>query len=219
LSLAACCKLASAASAAAVAMALTSAPTCRSSGKNLPADCLLSLVVSQRNGGSSYPALRSASEQVTLGPGIWMAMDAEQKRVMLNGWGELSGVHASLIIALAAPFRRAVRDELAPEHYPFTKASELMRRTNCSADETLRRRILRCRSQIADVAKNVGSSPPSLDAAIENNPWRGYRLNPDRIRLVAPSELEEPGHASQPKGHASRAKGHASHPKSRNPGR
>ena len=46
----------------------------------------------------------------------------------------------------------------------------------------------------------IFASPPQLvpvplvfsayiDAVIENIQWHGYRLNPDRVRLVAPSEL------------------------------
>jgi hypothetical protein len=44
---------------------------------------------------------------------------------------------------------------------------------------------------------------PPLDAVIESHQWRGYRLNPDLIRLVALAELEETGHASRPGGHDS----------------
>ena len=80
---------------------------------------------------------------------------------------------AELIIALAEPFRQAMRDELAPERYPFIETSKLMRQINCDADETLRRRVLRCRKKIAQLATNAGDSPPSLDAVIENSQWHG----------------------------------------------
>jgi 7-cyano-7-deazaguanine synthase in queuosine biosynthesis len=162
--------------------------------RSLPADCLLSLVVSQREGGSLYPLPSSVSGQAaTVGPEIRMAIDTERRRVLLDRWGELKGVNASLIIALADPFRRAVRDELAPGHYPFTQTPELMSQTKCDGDETLRQRIMRCRNKIADLARNAGSPPPSLDAVIENSQWHGYRLNPDRVRIVAVSELSEAG--------------------------
>jgi hypothetical protein len=64
-----------------------------------------------------------------------------------------------------------------------------MSRTKCNGDETLRRRIMRCRDKLAELARNAGSPPPSLDAVIENSQWHGYRLNPDRVRIVAISEL------------------------------
>jgi hypothetical protein len=156
----------------------------------LPADCLLSLVVSQREGGRLYPVPSSVLGQTpTFVPEIRMAIDTKKKCIVLNRWGELTGISASLIIALADPFRQAIRDELVPEHYPFTATSKLMSQTKCVSDETLRRRILRCRNTIASLAKDAGDAPPSLDAIIENSQWHGYRLNPDRVRLVALPEL------------------------------
>ena len=50
-------------------------------------------------------------------------------------------------------------------------------------DETLRRRVLRCRTMIAQLAQNAGAVAPALDAVI------GYRLNPDTVRVVAITEL------------------------------
>ena len=118
-----------------------------------------------------------------------MAIDEGGKRVVFDRWGEIKGASAELIIALAQPFRQAMRNELAPERYPFLETSKLMRQISCESDETLRRRILRCRNKIAELASNAGDPTPSLDAVFENNKWHGYRLNPDRIRIVAISEL------------------------------
>jgi hypothetical protein len=101
----------------------------------------------------------------------------------------MTGVIASLIIALAEPFSQALRDERAPERYPYTAASILLSRTKCGDGDTLRRRIKRCRGKIAALAKKAGDPPLSSDAVIENLQWHGYRLNPDRIRIVALSEL------------------------------
>jgi hypothetical protein len=168
------------------------APTLREG--SLPADCLLSLVVSQREGGSPYPSPIGVPElHTTLGPEIRIAIDTSRKRVVFDRWGEVTGVSAWLIIALAEPFRQATRDELAPEHYPFTETSKLLSQTRCNDGETLRRRIKRCRDTIADIAKKAGDPPPSLDAVIENSQWHGYRLNPDQIRIVAVSELSGGG--------------------------
>jgi Queuosine biosynthesis protein QueC len=155
----------------------------------LPSTCLLSLIVSRRDGERAYPERTGGLEHaVTIVADIRMAVDEVQKRVIFDRWGEIRGVSAELIITLAEPFRRAMRDELAPEHYPFTESSNLIRKTNCIADEALRRRVLRCRNKIAQLATNAGDPLPSLDAVIENSQWHGYRLNPDRIRIVALSE-------------------------------
>ena len=156
----------------------------------LPADCLLSLVVGQPGEGSIYHVPSPAAGQTAAAaPEIRMAIDEAGKRVVFDRWGEIKGTSAELIIALAQPFRQAMRNELAPERYPFLETSKLMRQISCKSDETLRRRIHRCRNKIAELANNEGDSAPSLDAVFENNKWHGYRLNPDRIRIVAISEL------------------------------
>jgi hypothetical protein len=114
-----------------------------------------------------------------------MSIHESVKRVVFAGWGEIVGVSAELLIALAEPFRDALRKELAPEHYPFFETSKLCRQIGCESDEVLRRRVLRCRNRIKAIAKISGEAEPSLDAVIENSQRRGYRLNPDRVRLVA----------------------------------
>ena len=84
---------------------------------------------------------------------IRMAIDTERRRVVFDRWGELTGVSASLIIALAEPFRQATRDELRTGALPFTETAELMSQTKCDGDETLRRRIMRCRNDDSGLAR------------------------------------------------------------------
>jgi len=156
----------------------------------LPADCLLSLVVDQRQGDSPYPApSRSPELAATVAPEIRIAIDEKRKRVVLDRWGDVERVGAELLIALAESFRQATRKELAPERYPFTKTTNLLRQINCADEETLRKRVSRCRNKIKKLAKKAGDAPPSINAVIENTQWHGYRLNPDQIRIVAISEL------------------------------
>jgi 7-cyano-7-deazaguanine synthase in queuosine biosynthesis len=157
----------------------------------LPSSCLLTLVVGQRYGGSAYPAQTPAIEQpIPARPEIRMAIEEARKRVVFKRWGEIAGVSAELLIALAERFRKATKDELAPENYPFVKTADLLRGLRCK-EETLRRRVLRCRSQIAHLAMAAGEPAPATDAVIENIQWRGYRLNPDSIRIVAITELRQ----------------------------
>ena len=157
---------------------------------SLPANSLLSLVVSQREGGSPYPLPSGVlALPATLGREIRIAIDTSRKRVVFDRWGEVTGVIASLIIALAEPFSQALRDELAPEHYPYPATSILLSRTKCRYGDTLRRRIKQSRDKVAALAMEAGGSPLSSDAIIENLQWHGYRLNPDRIRIVMLSEL------------------------------
>ena len=182
---------------------------------SLPMDCLLSLVIGDRGGGLTYSLQTQAPDNpIAVSSEIKIAIDETETRVVMDRWGELKGASAELIIALSRPFRQAARDELVPEHYPFTRVSNLLALTTCTDDETFRRRVHRCRGKIAQIAKSAGDPPPSIDAVIENIEWRGYRLNPDRIRIVTISELRDThclrSEASRRKGHAFSRKGHAS---------
>ena len=157
---------------------------------DLPADSLLPLVVGQHQGGASYHVPSEMPEQLdVVRVEIRIAIDEEGQRVVFDGWGEVKGVGAALIIALAEPFRRAMLEELSPERYPFTESGELCHKTGCDNEETFRRRVLRCRNRIKKLAKVAGDPPPSIESVIENIQWRGYRLNPDRVRIVALTEV------------------------------
>ena len=159
---------------------------------SLPSDCLLSLIVSRYETGNVYSVSGSAVEQLVTGsPEIRIAIDAEQKRVIFARWGEMKGAGADLIIALAGPFRGAAGREPGSECYPFVKTGDLLRHIRGISEETLRRRVLRCRNKVTQLAQSAGEPPPPIDAVIESNQWHGYRLNPDRIRIVAMSELSE----------------------------
>jgi hypothetical protein len=152
---------------------------------NLPADCLLSLVVSGRGEALTYAISSPAPPPLSPpSPEIRISIDEARKRVLFRDWGDMKGVGAELIIALAVPFRQAREAELPPERFPCVEASKLTNRLNVGSDEVLRRRVLRCRNGISKLAKDAGDVQPSMDAVIENIQWHGYRLNPNRVRLV-----------------------------------
>jgi hypothetical protein len=113
-----------------------------------------------------------------------MSVDEVDKCVAFEGWGEIKGVGAELLIALAAPFRQARERELAPEEYPYLDKEKLKRGLNCESEAVLRRRVLRCRKEINKLARSADDHVP-MNAVIESSQWHGYRLNPDRVRLVA----------------------------------
>jgi 7-cyano-7-deazaguanine synthase in queuosine biosynthesis len=157
---------------------------------SLPANCLLTLVIGRHDLTSAYPALRGEPEEVVADrPAIRISIDEEHTRVLFDRWGEITGVGAKLLIALASPFREAIRDELPPERYPFTSAPILGRQIKCPNEETLRRRVFRCRNSITRLAANAGDRPPSIEDVIESSQWRGYRLNPDGVRIVTRSDV------------------------------
>jgi DNA-binding winged helix-turn-helix (wHTH) protein len=107
---------------------------------------------------------------------------------------------------LLAEFDQAAEEKLAPEHYPFVSSRVLVSRLACDSDETLRRQVLRLRNGIRRLARSAGEPAPPDDAVIENQPGRGYRLNPDSVRVVQVTELRRSVEVTpaRPKRHASK---------------
>jgi hypothetical protein len=152
----------------------------------LPPDCLLSLVFGQRTEVTSYLAPISAPKMIeAVLQEMRLSIDEVGKRVVFERWGEIRGVNAELLIALAGPFRDARGIELAPEQYPYLNKQKLEQQLKCESNEVLRRRVLRCRNAIKKLAEKAGDVAPPTDAVIESSQWHGYRLNPDRVRLIA----------------------------------
>lgn len=158
---------------------------------SLPSDCLLSLVIGQYNTPGGFVASSTSSESGQVASGgdeIRIALDEPGNRVLFARWGKMTGANARVLLILAASYREAVRYERAPEHFPFIPAAKLSSQIGCD-EETLRKRVSRCRRQIARLASEAGGPAQSDETVIENIPWRGYRLNPDRVRIITMSDL------------------------------
>jgi len=120
---------------------------------------------------------------------IRIAIHPNGREIIIEGWGRLRNASAELLISLAPPHEKAISERRAPENHPFTATRRLAGMLGEVREETLRRRVLRCRTMIAQLAQNAGAVAPALDAVIENNQSHGYRLNPDTVRIVAITEL------------------------------
>jgi 7-cyano-7-deazaguanine synthase in queuosine biosynthesis len=159
---------------------------------SLPSSCLLSLVVAQQGADpvTGYPDRSQVADRTIMARAeIRMSVDEKRKRVIFNRWGEIKGVGAELLIFLAGLHREATTNGVAPERYPFTPTRDVLGKLHIDSDETLRRRVFRCRKQIEKLAVSAGAPAPSIDDVIENQQWHGYRLNPDVVRIVAITEL------------------------------
>jgi hypothetical protein len=159
----------------------------------LPATCLLSLVVSQQGSGSPNVDQPTAVEQVdTIDSEIRIAIEEKANRITVDRWGELKGQSAALIIALAGPFKQAMHEERAPENYPFNSTTAVRGQINCTDNETFRKLVQRTRNRLKHLATSAGDPAPSIDAVIESSQWHGYRLNPNRVRIVVLSDIRGP---------------------------
>jgi hypothetical protein len=115
-----------------------------------------------------------------------LVLDPSGETVTIEGWGRIAGVGAALLNALAETHLAAAAEGTAVKDHPFVTARALSEVTCCTSDEALRRRVMNLRRAIAKRAKAAGDNPPSDDHIIENVPWHGYRLNPDRVRVIRP---------------------------------
>jgi 7-cyano-7-deazaguanine synthase in queuosine biosynthesis len=137
----------------------------------------------QVSGKSPEGAARLPTQEIRI------AIHPNGREIIIEGWGRLRNASAELLISLARPHEKAISERRAPENHPFTATRKLAGMLGKVREETLRRRVLRCRTMIAQLAQNAGAIAPALDAVIENNQPHGYRLNPDTVRIVAITEL------------------------------
>ncbi|KRS13558.1 hypothetical protein XM53_06690 [Roseovarius atlanticus] len=88
---------------------------------------------------------------------------------------------ASLLIELATLWLTGVGQGLPPLDYPFLQAAQLAQHLELASDEALRRRVMRARSYLRQRFASSGLDEALGGELIENNPWQGYRLAPDRV--------------------------------------
>lgn len=157
---------------------------------SLPADCLLKLVVAERSETSTYAVPETSPEHPSPPDKEFrMAIDKPNGRVHVVGRGVLKGKDAELIIKLSEPFIHSRDAQLLPENFAFTTGSDLERSLGYENNEAFRRCVERCRGRLAKLALATAAAPLTSDTVIESTPRRGYRLNPDHVRLIALSEL------------------------------
>ncbi len=142
----------------------------------LDAACLLRLVASGDLIGEA-----DAGEQDL--PRVELVIDRSLKTVAVGGWGELKGVSARLIIALSQAITHPPAQG-GPIDASFVKSGVLAEQTGAPSGEALRRQIQRCREAITELARDAGAPPPEPGDIVENLPWHGYRLNPDRVSVT-----------------------------------
>jgi hypothetical protein len=158
--------------------------------QRLSPDCLLSLIMtgSFHRGEEKRVSDLPRFDELFRDTRVKISIDEVRHCVVLADWGTITGKSADIFIVLAKPFREAETCQLPPESFAFT-SPKLLSQSLGIEEPTLRQQIRRCRRKIHDCALNAGVNPPGTDSIIENDAWRGYRLNPDHVRIVS---LEEP---------------------------
>jgi 7-cyano-7-deazaguanine synthase in queuosine biosynthesis len=131
---------------------------------------------------------------------IHLATDAASRRVLFDHGIELSGVLYELVAALMEDLQADIAAGIPRDEYRFVQARTLAARLNIE-EASLRKRIGRCREQIAAAYLDRCGRQLGLDDVIENIGWQGYRLNP-YLLLVHPAQLRA---ARGPMSHSSQS--------------
>ena len=104
--------------------------------------------------------------------------------VEIAGLGTFKGATAEVLATLAPMHLKAAGEGLEPEDYPVLGPEALAERWCVDGGEPVRQRIRRARRALDQGWQKAGRSALDEDAIIENVPWKGYRLNPFRVRVV-----------------------------------
>ncbi|MEQ9692625.1 7-cyano-7-deazaguanine synthase [Shimia sp. SDUM112013] len=111
-------------------------------------------------------------------------VDEGRRRVVIDGEIIIErNATADLVIALAEKWLEGAGQGKALLDYPFESAAKLAQILGLDSDEALRRRVNRARQLLRQKMVSAGREPKEADAVIENQPWHGYRLYPDRITV------------------------------------
>ena len=163
----------------------------------LPDTCLLSLVISRFSADRAHKDLAeleakpseqaAADESRYVKRPIIFTIDDDRQAARFLGGVSITGANYELIKALADQFRSDLAKLNDKQDYEYLKKERLMK-TLGIAEHTLRQRVLRCRKALATGFREATGCMLGDDDVIQNQGWRGYRLNPS-LYLVAPAQL------------------------------
>jgi len=137
------------------------------------------------------PASEQAARDIrpTVARPLVFAIDEERKRVLFHGSIEVKGAGFEIVRELAQEFEEDVNAGRQKEEFRFVLADALSKRLKIDG-QGLRQRITRLRKVLE--RKFLEALDVQLDTndVIENDPWRGYRLNPYLLR-VHPAQIRD----------------------------
>jgi hypothetical protein len=119
---------------------------------------------------------------------ILLALDPDREELLIQGIPAIRKPASFAVVeSLVQVYQEDRATGRAPENCRYVNSTQLTKNLAIS-DSTLRRRVLRFRSAVADSFQERLGLTLAGDAVIQSAPWQGYRLNPD-VRVVAPDQL------------------------------
>jgi hypothetical protein len=137
------------------------------------------------------PASEQAARDTrpTVARPLVFAIDEERKRVLFRGSIEVKGAGFEIARELVREFEEDINAGRPKEEFRFVLADMLSRRLNIDG-QGLRQRITRFRKALERKFLEALDAQLDTNDVIENDPWRGYRLNPYLLR-VHPAQIRD----------------------------
>jgi 7-cyano-7-deazaguanine synthase in queuosine biosynthesis len=161
----------------------------------LPQNCILRLVAAPGTIVVATPAPSIAID--SMGPDtrdfrrssqLRAALDEVRGRFLIEGIPPIEGTASfALLKRLVETFQLDRNEGRAPENHRYVRTRDLAK-IQGGTEESLRRTIYRIRVRVAQAFETEAGLPLSANALIENDRWKGYRINP-AVMILAPDQL------------------------------
>jgi hypothetical protein len=114
---------------------------------------------------------------------IELAFDRARGKLLIDGAIEIGGADCALLLLLADVHLNALSQGLDPLDHPTISPPKLCDALKLSEEGAVRKRINRARGQLGRKFGSAGRDPDHGRRIIENIPWNGYRLDPERVTV------------------------------------
>jgi 7-cyano-7-deazaguanine synthase in queuosine biosynthesis len=109
-------------------------------------------------------------------------IDREKRVVTINSRIEIKrNGAADLLLVLADDWLTAAGKGTEPLDFPCIQAGRLAEKLSATSGEAVRRKVSNARKSLLQKFQSAGLDSKFADGLIENIPWHGYRLAPDRV--------------------------------------
>jgi hypothetical protein len=112
-----------------------------------------------------------------------LVIDKRRKVLRINDAMEIKGAGFKLLNALVVEHLKGAGNGLDLLDYPLLDASKLAVQLDVHSEEMVRQSVNRTRKLLGERFGSAGFNPEDGKDLIENIPWNGYRLRPDRVQV------------------------------------
>ncbi len=112
-----------------------------------------------------------------------LVIDKKRKVLQINDAILMKGAGFCLLSVLAAEFLKGAGQGLDLLDYPTLGASKIATCVGLQDEAAVRQSVSRTRTLLGAKFASAGFDPEDGKDLIENLPWKGYRLRPDRVRV------------------------------------